>query len=138
MENACSVCKKILKGRWQRKYCSNKCQAEKRYNLYIEAWKEGKKDGGMGISARNISRHVRRYLLEKYGRCSKCGWNKRNLTTGHLALEVDHIDGNSENNLEKNLRLLCPNCHALTESFKNLNKGKGRRWRMKKYIKNQK
>jgi 5-methylcytosine-specific restriction endonuclease McrA len=42
-------------------------------------------------------------------------------------------DGNSENNLEENLRLLCPNCHSLSPNFRNLNKGYGRKWRVNKY-----
>lgn len=85
--------------------------------------------------SRNISNYLKRYLFEKSGeRCSGCGWNKRNLTTGSVPLEIDHIDGNSENNLESNLRVLCPNCHALTVSFKNLNKGNGRKWRLKERL----
>ncbi len=136
MGNLCLVCGKILRGRSQKEYCSNTCQSEKRFSIYIEEWRKGKQDGGMGVSSRSISRHVRRYLLEKYGRCQLCGWNKRNPITKKLVLEIDHIDGNSENNKENNLRLLCPNCHALTGNFKNLNRGKGRVWRKNKYKKN--
>jgi hypothetical protein len=36
------------------------------------------------------------------------------------------MDGDWRNNAPENLALLCPNCHALTPSFKALNKGKGR------------
>lgn len=41
-----------------------------------------------------------------------------------IPLELDHIDGNSLNNTLLNLRLLCPNCHALTSNYrgKNINK----------------
>ncbi len=46
---------------------------------------------------------------------------------------MNHIDGNSENNKEKNLELLCPNCHSLTPNFKGLNKGNGRHSRMLRY-----
>ena len=34
-----------------------------------------------------------------------------------LSLQVDHIDGNSNNHLLSNLRLLCPNCHSQTDTF---------------------
>lgn len=39
-------------------------------------------------------------------------------------LELDHIDGEHYNNEFENLRILCPNCHALTptNSGKNRNK----------------
>ncbi|MGV8961879.1 MAG: HNH endonuclease signature motif containing protein [Candidatus Saccharimonadaceae bacterium] len=40
---------------------------------------------------------------------------------------MDHIDGDSQNNTEINLRLICPNCHSLTESYRGANKGKGTR-----------
>jgi predicted HNH restriction endonuclease len=42
-----------------------------------------------------------------------------------IPLEIDHIDGNSDNNVEQNLRLICPNCHAQTETYKGANAGKG-------------
>ena len=32
-------------------------------------------------------------------------------------MQLDHIDGNSDNNFLDNLRLLCPNCHTQTETF---------------------
>jgi hypothetical protein len=50
-----------------------------------------------------------------------------------IPLELDHIDGNHKNNVESNLRLICPNCHAQTETYKNKNKGKGRHFRKQRY-----
>jgi hypothetical protein len=35
-----------------------------------------------------------------------------------IPLELDHIDGDGENNVLSNLRLLCPNCHALTTTYR--------------------
>lgn len=133
----CIECGLILKIKSQKLYCSNKCQFNKQYKNYIIEWRKNNKNGGRSITTRNISKHLKRYLLEKLKECcSECGWNKKHPKSGKVPLEIDHIDGNSENNMENNLKLLCPNCHALTPNFKNLNRGRGRKWRMKKYLKN--
>lgn len=70
---------------------------------------------------------IKKYLLEdlcipnKCAICSLSEWQGKPLT-----LELDHIDGNSSNNELSNLRLLCPNCHSQTETFrgKSINNGK--------------
>lgn len=40
-----------------------------------------------------------------------------------IPLEVDHIDGDRENNTLGNLRLVCPNCHASTPTYRGRNIG---------------
>jgi 5-methylcytosine-specific restriction endonuclease McrA len=133
--NVCLYCLKTVNNRYAR-YCSNRCQLDFQYKQYIQRWKTGSANGSRGIRAKNISGHLRRYLFEKYGgKCTQCSWSIVNPTTLTVPLEIDHIDGDAENNSEENLRLLCPNCHALTPNFRNLNKGKGRLWRREKYLK---
>lgn len=38
-----------------------------------------------------------------------------------IPLELHHVDGNSLNNAMDNLKLLCPNCHALTDNYRGKN-----------------
>jgi len=51
-----------------------------------------------------------------------------------LTLQLDHIDGNSSNNLLENLRFLCPNCHSQTPTYgsKNIKKSKNKKQRIYK------
>ena len=131
----CVQCGKQLKRSFY-KYCSNKCQQLFQYNQYIQKWKQGLVTGERGINTRNISQYLKRYLVQKFGEeCSVCKWNIRHPITGKVPLEIDHINGNAEDNHEENLRLICPNCHSLILNFRNLNKGKGRNWRTKLYLK---
>ena len=69
-----------------------------------------------------------RWYVKAYESSSPTGYLllHRFLTNAPEGLEVDHIDGNSENHREDNLRMLCPNCHSLTNTYKSLNRGKGR------------
>ena len=39
-----------------------------------------------------------------------------------IAMQLDHIDGNSHNHLLNNLRIICPNCHSQTETYCGKNK----------------
>src|SRR5258708_25177452 len=117
------------------KFCSLKCQANASYQQYIDKGKQGLISGVVGLTTITLSAYIRRYLWKKYkNKCSKCGWSKIHPLSNKAPLEINHIDGNSENNSEDNLELICPNCHALTINFRNLNKCNGREWRLK-YLK---
>ena len=110
----CLACQKPLLN-YQGKYCSNVCQANLRYVQFIKLWKSGNTNGTIGLNAKNISGHIRRYLIEKYeNKCSICGWSKINPITGKVPVEVDHINGNADDNNENNLRLICPNSKKST------------------------
>ena len=135
MDNKCLFCRKDLIGK-TKYYCSNKCQADYSYVKYIKDWKAGLNKGTRGLSSFNLSAHIIRYIKLKYkNSCAKCGWNEINTYSLRSPLEIDHIDGDSTNNKEENLILLCPNCHSLTKTYKNLNLGHGRVWRRQKYVK---
>ena len=54
--------------------------------------------------------------------CESCGeseWLKQ-----PIPLELHHINGNNSDNRLENLRLLCPNCHAMTDSYRGKKKRK--------------
>ena len=138
----CINCGNNITTRNTLKYCSTKCQDEFQYKEYIKKWKKGEVSGLKGEnSSPQISWHVRHYLFEKFNnKCAtpKCGWGEMNPTTKKIPLEVEHIDGNSTNNKEENLTLLCPNCHSLTPTYRGANKGNGRHYRRLQYHKEQK
>jgi len=121
--NKCLNCNSEV-GR-KNKYCSNRCQVDcERKQIFEEI-----ENGNTSLHERNY----KNYLIHKYGeKCMECGWCERNKKTGKIPIQLEHIDGHSENNRLDNLKLLCPNCHSLTETFGALNKGNGRKNRYKK------
>lgn len=64
-------------------------------------------------------------LMRSEWKCSKCEWAEPHEISGYPPLEIDHIDGDHDNNHISNLQVLCPNCHALTKTYKNFKNWKG-------------
>jgi len=105
-------------------------KAIKRFNLDTshfkgQAWKGIKLPAKKALSeyltqGSNISsyklknRLLRGQVIEL--KCSNCGnttWLNQS-----IPLELDHINGDNKDNRLSNLRLLCPNCHALTPTYR--------------------
>lgn len=123
----CLNCTKITHNRRMKIYCSSKCAGEYKNKILIEQWL---KDPNSTNIKSGLSRTIRDYLIKQENyRCSLCGWGEINGKTKKSPLEVDHIDGDCYNNVPKNLRVLCPNCHSLTSNYKALNKNSKRKYR---------
>jgi len=75
-----------------------------------------------------LSNHaIKKLLLREYFIDDKCVICNLSEWRGQkLNLELDHIDGNNFNNTLSNLRLLCPNCHSLTDTYCGKNKNTGK------------
>lgn len=108
-------------------------------NQFIKAEQEGRKKPEYKIKRHVLENgdivncsemHTRRiakaYLEEKNGhKCEICG-NSEWLGKPILLI-ADHIDGDPTHNNINNFRLICSNCDATLDTYKNKNKIKGKR-----------
>jgi len=84
----------------KQKTCNNKILKEDFENLSFERLKK-------------------RVLMEQEGKCNKCGISEWFGIS--LSLELEHKDGNNQNNNRENLEVICPNCHSITDTWKGRN-----------------
>ena len=73
------------------------------------------------VTQKVLRGYIERHQILEY-KCINCGCDG-NWQNGIIALEIDHIDGDNSNNEISNLRYLCPNCHALTDTYRGRNIG---------------
>jgi hypothetical protein len=103
-------------------YCSNKCQLQYQNKISIGKWISREKPGHTGKTYQ-LSPIIRNYLKETRGSaCESCGWDGHHPDDNASLTEIDHIDGDASNSFIENLRILCPNCHSMTSTFRNRNK----------------
>lgn len=72
------------------------------------------------VTQKVLRGYVERHNILEY-KCVNCGCDG-NWQGGKIALEIDHENGDNTDNTVENLRYLCPNCHALTDTYRGKNK----------------
>ncbi len=119
IDKLCAQCKAVAVKALHNTYCSRKCMGQAHHEKRM-------------ATGEASSQTQRKHLIKTYGRtCSICGLSEWQGES--IPIELDHIDGNSENNSRENLRLVCPNCHALTPTYGIKNLGNGRHKRRERY-----
>lgn len=120
----CVECGTILERATQKVYCKPQCKADHTFKLRLAHWLE--------TGEKTENRILRKYITHLDGyKCSCCGiseWQGKPIT-----LEVEHKDGNSEDDRRENVCLICPNCHSQTDTYKGKNRGNGRHARAQRY-----
>lgn len=64
------------------------------------------------------TRSVKKQLIKTRGhKCEDC--DRTQWKGADIPLEIHHVDGDKTNNTYDNLQLMCPNCHAMTDNWRN-------------------
>lgn len=95
-------------------FCAKEFERVKQYTGHLASHSKRKQ-----LPWNEMSYEKKRKLLieEANFACTVCGFDKKR-PNGGVILEIDHIDGDHKNNSRENLRVLCPNCHAMTPNFR--------------------
>ena len=83
-----------------------------------QGWSRGKqlKDWSDYTRPSNLKPHI---IKERGNKCESC--NLTEWLEVETKLELHHIDGDRTHNEPENLKLLCPNCHSVTDSWRKPN-----------------
>lgn len=120
----CEICDNKLKKNSTR-FCSPTCRGQNARNEKFKKIESGelKYKSSNGNSKNRL---YKLYLIKKNGhRCMICDLSE--WMGQPIPLQLDHIDGDSDNDKLYNIRNVCPNCHAQTPTYCGKNKGKGKR-----------
>ena len=122
LEGNCKKCN--IEIRSSRSYCDECYSNSVMHDLKIPLWLNREWRGGTDTG---LSKIIRNYLLKKENySCQGCRFNVMHPDDGKTILEINHINGNGTDHSPENLEVLCPNCHALTSSYRARNMGNGR------------
>jgi hypothetical protein len=86
-------------------------------------WNKGNFSADFSYNGKGSHKEVLK--KERGSSCEECKLDK--WLDKPIPLELDHIDGDNRNNIKQNLRLLCPNCHAFTPTYRGRGKNTGRK-----------
>ena len=100
------------------KFCNNICQRDYQYKIETKF----RVERGEVSHPKTLKRYLIKERTEKCEICELTEWMNK-----PIVLALDHIDGNSDNNLPSNIRLICPNCHSQTPTFSGRNKTNSKR-----------
>lgn len=115
-------CEQCGKSTSNPKYCSSKCFGK---NKQLQTIKEIESGTYSVISS---TRTLKDYAVSQRGhRCEKC--NRTKWMKNPIALTIHHEDGDATNNRLDNVKLICWNCHSMTDNFGRKNNCSTRKYR---------
>lgn len=107
-EIPCSVCGKPLLSGLNKKTCTRKCANIQRAGINYKI--------GRPKDKASCFRALKKQILEKRGKfCERCKYDTYEI------LQVHHKNKNRNDNSDKNLEILCPNCHYEEHLLKHKN-----------------